>query len=169
MRQIFINLVGNAIKFTESGSVKLVTRLLNERGKECRLQFDVVDTGIGIAEGDMEKLFLAFTQADNSMTRQFRGTGLGLTISERLVKLLGGDISVSSVPGKGTFSITVPTGPLDDVRLIDNDVERSPRNVKTENAGEAQSSLCGLHILYVEDGPDNQRLISFLLKKAGAC
>ena len=169
LRQILINLVGNAIKFTESGSVKLVTRLLNERGKECRLQFDVVDTGIGIAEDDIEKLFRAFTQADNSMTRQFSGTGLGLTISERLVKLLGGDISVSSVPGKGsTFSITIPTGPLDGVRLIDNDVEQSPGNVKTENAGEAQSSLYGLHILYVEDGPDIQRLVSFLLKKAGA-
>ena len=169
LRQILINLVGNAIKFTESGSVKLVTHLLNERGKECRLQFDVIDTGIGIAEDDIKKLFLAFTQADNSMTRQFRGTGLGLTISERLVKLLGGDISVSSVPWKGnTFSITVPTGPLDDLRLIDNDVERSPGTVKTENAGEAQLSLCDRHILYVEDGPDNQRLISFLLKKAGA-
>ncbi len=124
LSQILINIVANAIKFTETGSVKIVTRLFNEPGGEPKLQFEIIDTGIGIAEDQMEKVFLAFTQADGSMTRQFGGTGLGLTISRRLVELLGGKISVSSTLGKGsTFSVTVSTGLLDDMRMINNPVE----------------------------------------------
>ena len=169
LRQILINIVGNAIKFTETGSVQIVTRLLNKSGEQPKLQFNVIDTGIGIAEEDIDKLFLAFTQADGSTTRKFGGTGLGLTISRRLTELLGGKISVSSAIGKGTtFAVTVSTGPLDDVPLIRNTVTASVKTVPQRMANETQDRLHNFRILLIEDGPDNQRLISFLLKKAGA-
>ncbi|MEO2046282.1 MAG: ATP-binding protein [Pirellulales bacterium] len=169
LRQILINIVGNAIKFTESGSVQVVIRLLHEASEEPKLQFDVIDTGIGIADNQIEKLFLAFTQADDSTTRQFGGTGLGLAISKRLVELLCGEISVSNTIGQGsTFSVTVATGPLDNVRMAHNAVESVTETVKKEAADELQFPLHNIRILLVEDGPDNQRLISFLLKKVGA-
>lgn len=161
LRQILINVVGNAIKFTETGSVEIITRLLNESGEESKLQFDVTDTGIGIAADKIDKLFKPFTQADGSTTRTFGGTGLGLSISKRLVGLLGGEFSVSSTLGKGsTFSVTVTTGPLEDVRLI--------QGTGAEVNAEVNDPLNNLRILLAEDGPANQRLIGFVLKKAGA-
>ncbi|HIE98002.1 MAG: ATP-binding protein [Fuerstiella sp.] len=165
LRQVLINVVGNAIKFTEAGSVQIITRLLNNTGDEPKLQFDVIDSGTGISEDRIESLFLPFVQADSSTTRQFGGTGLGLTISKRLVEALGGEISASSTIGTGsTFSFTVATGLLDDVRLIDNPVE----TVDVKAADEAESPLADYRILFAEDGPDNQRLIGFIVKKAGA-
>ena len=169
LRQILINLVGNAIKFTETGSVQITTRLLNKTGQQPKLQFDIIDTGIGIADADIAKLFMAFTQADSSTTRQFGGTGLGLTISKRLVEALGGEISVSSTIGKGsTFSITVSTGPLDDVRMAHNAVETSVEHLEVKVTDQTESPLNNYRILLAEDGPDNQRLIGFILRKAGA-
>ncbi len=169
LRQILINICGNAIKFTENGSVTIVVRLLDGQGDEPRMQFDVIDTGAGIAAHKIEMLFSPFMQADNSTTRQFGGTGLGLTISRRLTELLGGNISVKSTVGQGsTFSITVSTGPLENTRMIDSAVESSSEIVKTEVAEQKQILLTNVRILLAEDGPDNQRLISFVLKKAGA-
>ncbi|HIF00498.1 MAG TPA: response regulator [Planctomycetes bacterium] len=169
LRQILINMVGNAIKFTETGSITIVTRLLKEPGEKPRLQFDIIDTGIGIAKEQMEMIFLAFTQADGAPTRKFGGTGIGLTISRRLVELLGGTISVSSTLGKGsTFSVSVSTGLLDDVRMINGPVDPGAKTTRTEAIDETQVPLQHLRILFAEDGSDNQRLISFLLKKAGA-
>ena len=169
LRQILINVVANAIKFTETGSIQIVTQLLNETGKDPKLQFDVIDTGIGIAESSLSKLFLAFSQADSSTTRQFGGTGLGLAISKRLAEALGGEISVSSTLGRGsTFSITVSTGPLAGVRLIDGAVEMATNTVDVDVADEVAFPLNDCRILLAEDGPDNQRLIGFVLKKAGA-
>jgi PAS domain S-box-containing protein len=165
LRQILINVVGNAIKFTETGSVEIVTRLLNETDEEPKLQFDVTDSGIGIPADKIEKLFKPFTQADGSTTRKFGGTGLGLSISKRLVELLGGEFSVTSTVGEGsTFSVTVSTGQLDDVRLI----HVSGESVNEEINEEINAPLHNLRILLAEDGPDNQRLIGFILKKAGA-
>jgi signal transduction histidine kinase/AmiR/NasT family two-component response regulator len=169
LRQILINIVGNAIKFTESGSVQILTRLLNLPGEEPRLQFDVTDTGIGIAENKIESLFRPFTQADGSTTRQFGGTGLGLTITERLAKLLGGQIAVSSTVGAGsTFSVTVATGSLENVELTHNTAETVIETVDGNSSMEMLPSLEKRRILLVEDGPDNQRLIGFIMKKAGA-
>ena len=168
LRQILINIVGNAIKFTETGSVQIVTRLLNEFGEEPRMQFDVIDTGVGIPEDKIESIFDPFLQADNSTTRHFGGTGLGLSISRRLVELLGGEFSVSSTVGRGsTFSITIPTGPLNDVQLVQNAVEAAVATVY-EKLPEDAKPLANCRILFAEDGPDNQRLISFILRKAGA-
>ena len=169
LRQILINLVGNAIKFTESGSVEIVTRWLNPAGGEPKLQCEVIDTGIGIAADQIEQLFSPFTQADNSATRGFGGTGLGLTISKRLVELLGGEISMTSTLGKGsTVSLTVSAGPLTDARQSVGASKPAIESVAAGPAEEAKSPLLGVRILLAEDGPDNQRLIGFILKKAGA-
>jgi signal transduction histidine kinase/CheY-like chemotaxis protein len=108
LRQVLVNLVGNAIKFTEHGEIMLRVDLLESDGKFARLRFAVRDTGIGIAPEDRDKLFLPFTQVDYSANRRFGGTGLGLAISRRLVELMGGKISLGSEPGQGsTFSFEV--------------------------------------------------------------
>ena len=105
-RQILVNLAGNAIKFTDAGEVRMsVTELDGE------VRFSVADTGMGIADSDIPRLFRPFTQLDSGLTRRHGGTGLGLYISERLAKLLGGRIDVQSVPGKGsTFTLILPRG-----------------------------------------------------------
>ena len=169
IRQILINLVGNAIKFTQAGSVRVVTKLVTSTSKMPCLQIDVIDTGIGMTGEQLSKLFQPFTQADSSTTRKFGGTGLGLTICKRLAEALGGDITVSSKRGAGsTFSVTISTGSLDGIRLVDqvSDVE-SPDQTQQPKKNNSQVRI-DCHILLAEDGPDNQRLISFLLRKAGA-
>ncbi len=165
LRQILINLVGNAIKFTESGSVKIVTRLRPGKTESSQLQFDVIDTGIGISAEQVEKIFQPFTQADGSVTRRFGGTGLGLAISKRLVEALGGEITVSSKVGTGsTFSVTLPIGMVVEERASRPSSER----VNVSSSENSVLPLQDRRILLAEDGPDNQRLISFILKKAGA-
>ncbi len=144
VRQILLNLVSNAIKFTELGGVRIVVRYAS--GDRPRLEFDVVDTGLGMTPEQQNRLFKPFTQADNSTTRQFGGTGLGLTISKRLANLMGGDVFiVESCAGQGTrFRAYMNIGLLESSTLID------PNQVSNyRNAG-------------------NQKLISFILKKAGA-
>ncbi len=132
------------------------------------MQIDVIDTGIGMTEEQMGRLFQPFTQADSSTTRRFGGTGLGLTISKRLATMLGGDISVRSVPEQGSiFRVTIATGPLEGVRLVDH---VPPTAVPCGQPSAAPRSAIEINgrILLAEDGPDNQRLISVLLEKAGA-
>ena len=110
LRQVLVNLVGNAIKFTDQGQVRLAVRLMWDSGHP-RLCFDVSDTGIGISEEHVKQLFQPFTQVDNSSTRKFGGTGLGLCISKRLAETLGGDIEVNSTLGKGsTFRAIIDPG-----------------------------------------------------------
>jgi len=169
LRQILINLVGNAIKFTETGRVRLVVRLAPGLGTPPRLRFDVIDTGIGLAPEQVAQIFNPFTQADSSTSRRYGGTGLGLAISRRLAEMLGGNITVASAPGDGsTFTVTVQTGPLDGVRMLDN-----PRQIMERHQAERKTpptsnvDLRG-RILLAEDGPDNQRLIAFFLNQAGA-
>ncbi|MCY2985860.1 MAG: ATP-binding protein [Planctomycetota bacterium] len=169
-RQIVLNLVSNAIKFTEAGSVKVIVRFVP--GDEPKLQFDVVDTGLGMTREQQERLFKPFVQADSSTTRQFGGTGLGLTISKYLAEMLGGSVViVDSIPGIGTrFRASVCTGDLTGVPMI----EPSQGTLTTEVASTdvkvqpQENPLNGCRILLAEDGLDNQRLISFILKKAGA-
>jgi len=104
--QILTNLVNNAVKFTEHGQILIAVRELERGGDMVRLRFEVRDTGIGMTAEQMARLFQAFTQADGSTTRQYGGSGLGLTIAQRLVELMGGKIQVNSVPGQGsTFSL----------------------------------------------------------------
>ena len=171
LRQILINLIGNAIKFSEVGSVQLVTRFVGD-GPEPLIQFDMVDTGIGMTAQQVAGLFQPFTQADASTTRKYGGTGLGLTISQRLAELLGGEITViETAAGAGTrMRVSVPTGSLDGVKMIEDPMAATV--VTPTAAGDAartdERPLAACHILLAEDGPDNQRLIVHMLKKAGA-
>jgi signal transduction histidine kinase len=111
LRQVIVNLIGNAIKFTNSGGVTLSVRQESQDSEHVTLQFSVKDTGIGIPPDKQKEIFSSFTQADNSMTRKYGGTGLGLTISRRLVELFGGRIWVESEPGAGSsFHFTARLG-----------------------------------------------------------
>jgi signal transduction histidine kinase/ActR/RegA family two-component response regulator len=177
LRQVLINLVGNAIKFTNTGEVRLTAALVtraSEQGGETSLRFDVTDTGIGMTPDQLGALFRPFTQADNATTRKFGGTGLGLVISKRLAEALGGDLTVTSRPGEGsTFSLTVNVGPLDDVKMVDAPVvaELTETDATAPTPDQPQESgepLRNKRILLAEDGDDNQRLITFVLRKAGA-
>jgi PAS domain S-box-containing protein len=168
LRQILINLVGNAVKFTEAGEVRIVTHLCREPGPAL-LQFDVTDTGIGMSQEETPRLFQPFTQADSSTSRRFGGTGLGLTISRRLAEILGGSIGVQSLPGQGTtFSVTIDPGPLDHTPLLDHPAQAAVQNRSSAEHRDQTMPVLNHRVLLVEDGPDNQRLIAFLLRKAGA-
>ncbi len=167
LRQILINLVGNAIKFTEIGEVRLRVRLDAAAEGGPRLMFDVLDTGIGMTPQQMQKLFQPFTQADSSTTRRYGGTGLGLTISRRLAKMLGGDITATSTPRRGSgFRVSVATGSLAAVPLI-RPGQSATKPMTLAEAAAAKIDL-NCRVLLAEDGPDNQRLIAFVLRKAGA-
>ncbi|UCE58973.1 MAG: response regulator, partial [Phycisphaerales bacterium] len=170
LRQILLNVIANAVKFAEVGGVRLIVRFV-ESDETTILQFDVADTGMGMTEEQIARLFRPFTQADSSTTRKYGGTGLGLTISRRLAKLLGGDVEVLDTEvGVGTrFRVTVATGTLEGVKMIDGQLTPPVTPGGTE-AGELSSEqpLGNCRILLAEDGPDNQRLITHVLRKAGA-
>ncbi len=167
LRQLLINLAGNAVKFTETGGVQLISRLIDRETESPKIQFDVIDTGIGMTEDQVDRVFEPFIQGDSSTTRQFGGTGLGLTISQRIVELLGGRIDLRTQPGSGsTFSITISTGSLANVPVVNDpgEIEHSSRAV-------AESALVSdrleSRVLLAEDSPDNQRLVSYFLEKVG--
>jgi signal transduction histidine kinase/FixJ family two-component response regulator len=168
-KQILINLVGNAVKFTEKGEVRIVTLLVREEGEDPAIEFQVIDTGIGMSTAQVANLFCPFTQADASTTRKYGGTGLGLAISQRLAEMLGGKISVYSAPGVGsTFRVRLDPGPLEGVPLV----EGRSRTVVRQKPATGKASMpevkLDCRILLAEDGPDNRRLISFMLRRAGA-
>lgn len=171
LRQILANLLSNAIKFTDSGGIRLLVRLADADTPRPLLQFDVMDTGIGISLEQAQKLFREFTQADASTTRRYGGTGLGLCISKRLAQMLGGDlVLVESTPGAGTrFRLTVAAGDLAGVALVGSHLaRRGARSGQSSVLPASSAEPLAARILLAEDGPDNQRLISFILKKAGA-
>ena len=174
LRQILLNLVGNAIKFTERG--KIAIRVSAEALSQT-LRFDVADTGIGMTPEQSKGLFTAFVQADSSITRRYGGSGLGLQICKRLAELLGGDIELKSEIGKGsTFSFSIATGDLQDVPFlakneIQNFQDMSRKNIPkpvTPSSELIGEQLSGKTILVADDSVDNQRLIAFVLRKAGA-
>jgi CheY-like chemotaxis protein len=158
LRQVLINLLGNAIKFTEAGELELNVQLAGPslQAETLRLRFAVRDTGIGIPLEKQEAIFEAFAQADSSTTRKFGGTGLGLTISARLVEQLGGRLEVESAAGRGsTFSFAVPFGrghPL-----------RKPRSFQ----GVPLSGQARLRVLVAEDQSVNRFYVRRLLEKLG--
>jgi signal transduction histidine kinase/AmiR/NasT family two-component response regulator len=150
LSQVLVNLIGNAVKFTERGSVTVRAGYA-----EGRLRVEVQDTGVGMTPGQMAGLFTAFSQADVSTTRRFGGTGLGLAISKRLAEAMGGTLTVRSHPGVGTtFTMEVPAEAAA--------IAAAPRVVT------ARCSLAGIRVLLAEDTVDNQHLIRYHLTKAGA-
>ncbi len=152
-RQVLINLMGNAVKFTPGGSVRLELRYEAAPGAG-RLTADVTDTGIGMTPGQMEGLFQPFTQADSSTTRRFGGTGLGLAVSRRLAELMGGTLTAESRHGQGSrFTLSLPA-----------------RAVKAATEAARQEGVTGrppCRALVVDDARDMRRLMSALLEKAG--
>jgi len=164
LKQIIFNLCGNAIKFTEKGKITVKMGYLED---QQMLKFQVIDTGIGMNEEEMSRLFTPFSQADTSTTRKYGGTGLGLCISRELSQKLGGEISVNSEKGKGTtFEFTVSVGDCEDLQLAYGTDEFVVKN-DDEGTSIVKNSLAG-HVLVVEDSPDNQDLITKYLIKAGA-
>ncbi len=169
LRQILVNLVGNAIKFTELGGVTIRASLDNTKPSGPCLRFAIEDTGIGMTQEQIGQLFGAFHQADSSTTRKYGGSGLGLRISKSLAEILGGTVIVTSTPGKGsTFAVTIATGNLEGVPLLEPGVLQISESVAKPTSPDASALLAGMRVFLAEDGPDNQRLIAFHLKKAGA-
>jgi PAS domain S-box-containing protein len=172
LRQVVINLVGNAIKFTEAGGVRLVSRFLDDgSGTAGFMQYDVIDTGIGMTDEQAARLFEPFSQADTSTSRRFGGTGLGLTISKRLAELLGGEVElVETKEGLGTrFRATIRIeAALFAQGCAEMDISESARRRAPAPEAASTEALKGYRVLLAEDGPDNQRLISTVLRRGGA-
>ncbi len=149
LRQIIMNLIGNAIKFTDAGHILIDVGVKKYSENRAELKIDITDTGIGIEPEKLGNIFEKFTQADNSTTRVYGGTGLGLSISKRIIELMGGHLSVSSVFGSGsTFSFTVPIP-------IDTAADRKPKDT---------TNLNGLRALIVDDIDINRNILSERLK-----
>lgn len=143
LRQILLNLIGNAIKFTHEGEIVVRTSLAGEEGEFARLRFEVQDTGIGIPEEARDRLFQSFTQADGSTTRRYGGTGLGLAIAKQLTQMMGGEIGVKSEPGKGSlfwFTVRLKKQPAS---------RRAPQH----------SPLRGLRVLVIDDTAMNRLVL----------
>jgi PAS domain S-box-containing protein len=165
LREILMNLLGNAVKFTDRGEVRMAVHCMQEDAKSARLQVSVRDSGIGIPCEKIAELFQPFMQADTSASRRYGGMGLGLAISKRLAKALCGDITVDSELGQGsTFTLSIDIGSLDGVRMLaGSDIVDSGVEALLE---EPQDRLPG-RVLLVEDDPGIQRIIALLLQKAG--
>ena len=160
--QILINLTGNAIKFTDHGSIIVRARLLEDTPEGVLLRIEVADTGIGITTEQQQRLFTAFEQADGSMTRKYGGSGLGLAISKRLVEIMGGEIGVSSTPGQGsTFWFTV--------RLVKSSelVQPAPAFSEVSAYERLLNEYLGTRLLLAEDEPISQEVSRGLLEDAG--
>ena len=163
LSQVFMNLLGNAVKFTSEGYVQLVL----EKGEETadgrfRLRCRIVDTGIGMTPEQSANLFTPFAQADNTISRQYGGTGLGLVISKKLLELMGGEILCESVPGQGTtFSFSIPLGVEEDD--ADGDTLRPKHPVESNH-----DFLSGRRILLAEDNDINQEIAAAILSGMGA-
>jgi CheY-like chemotaxis protein len=151
--QVFDNLLGNALKFTEQGRILARVRIASEDNQAVMLRFEVHDTGIGISREARSRIFEAFSQADDSTTRKYGGTGLGLAISRRIVEMMGGEIGVTSTPGEGsTFWFTAR-------------FERRAGVAPSAPVEQTETSLHGLRVLVAEDNPVNQKLAVALLGK----
>ncbi len=169
IQQILTNLLSNAIKFTEQGEVALTVRLAKTEGAYVVLEYSVVDTGIGLSENDLAKLFLPFSQADGSITRRFGGTGLGLAISYQLLQLMQSAFQVDSSPGKGSrFSFKLALGLPDSNTTLptqyNHPIGAGELTLKLTNAAKA---LAGIRVLVAEDNESNQIGIKNFLALSG--
>ena len=168
LRQVIVNLVGNAIKFTERGEIKVSIKIRARTPQKVDLQVAVTDTGIGIPFDKQQSIFEAFAQADGSTTRKYGGTGLGLTISSKLVKMMGGTIEVESKEGKGsTFRFTAAFGltgaAVNVLSAPSQERKSSPAASRLRSGAIGQ----GLRVLLAEDNLVNQKLAVYMLEKRG--
>jgi len=162
LQQAILNYAANAIKFTQTGSVTIRTRLLEEGPDHALLRFEVSDTGIGIAPEVIAGLFSSFEQADNSITRQYGGTGLGLAITKKFAQLMGGEVGVSSTPGQGsTFWMTAR------LKKLDQPVAPPMSALPAAGAAHALAKCVGRRILLVEDEPINREIMLEYLEDYG--
>ncbi len=170
IQQVLSNLLGNALKFTTSGHIRLNVGLVRMESSTARLRFSVEDSGIGMSAGEQVKLFRPFSQADNSTTRRFGGTGLGLAISRRLLQLMGSDFHVVSVPGRGTtFSFDLSlgvaaSGPQHETER--RQIERKTGALSSELRARGEM-LRGRRILVAEDNLINQQVVREFLQLSG--
>ena len=159
LRQILLNLGGNALKFSERGTVRLAVELLEQSDDRARLAFLVSDEGIGMSPDELARAFTPFSQADTSITRRFGGTGLGLSLCRRLIALMGGSISVQSEPGQGSvFRVELPFA------ICSQDCAQEQAE---ESSGDEAASLQGLRVLLAEDGDINREIMEVLLEDMG--
>ncbi|KAJ3033006.1 hypothetical protein HDV00_006851, partial [Rhizophlyctis rosea] len=160
LRQVLLNLVGNAVKFTARGEVSVTVTTTRLGGKRCEVLFDVTDTGIGIPPAALDRLFQPFSQVDSSTTRKYGGTGLGLAITKQLVELMGGQMHVESSPGLGsTFSFTLP--------FTEPDTPVSSQNASEFVTPANFAKKHPMKILIAEDNLINQKLITKMFAKLG--
>jgi two-component system sensor histidine kinase/response regulator len=172
LSQILTNFANNAVKFTERGEIRIKVMVVESTSSEARLRFEVSDTGIGIADDLQPRLFESFQQADSSTARKYGGTGLGLTISRRLVELMGGDIGVESTPGKGStfwFTATLGVG-RDPSPVLVPKPHLHGLHVLTESPERAGSAspmgvVAGARVLLAEDNPINREVALELLRE----
>ena len=166
LRQVITNLVGNAIKFTDSGQVSIVQRMVND-GVHTKLAISIIDSGVGIAADKVDSIFEAFVQAESSTTRRFGGTGLGLSISKKFALALGGDILVKSELGRGSsFTLTIDPGILDPRNMVRGELlDLTAEAVVDGRTHRWQFS--GQHVLVVDDGDENRELVRLVLEEAG--
>lgn len=165
LRQILLNIIGNAIKFTEKGSVEVTIRLVPAENGSTRLAFAIKDSGNGIRPDQVDKIFAPFSQADPSTTRKFGGTGLGLILSKKLANALGGDVVLKESSSDGsTFLVTIDPGTPETVHF--QNFEKRPSETVTVKAKGPR--IDQLKILLVDDSLDNQTIVDFYLKSAGA-
>jgi signal transduction histidine kinase/HPt (histidine-containing phosphotransfer) domain-containing protein len=193
LRQILVNLAGNALKFTIAGKISIIGELLEDRGEEIKLRFIVEDTGVGIPREKLNTIFESFTQADGATTRNYGGTGLGTTISKQLVEMMGGEIGVESDVGKGStfwFTLVLKKQNINGVRLSRGDVDLNETRVlvvddnrtsrcilmehlrtwgcrPVEASNGVVEDLGGVRILLVEDYSTNQKVAIRHLQSAG--
>ena len=168
LRQILVNLIGNAIKFTERGRIRVLVR---NAPAAPRIEFVVADDGIGMTPAQVERLFADFSQVDEDLARRGAGTGLGLALSQRLAVLLGGGIEVHSEPGRGSqfvLSLPAPASATRPEPLAPAALPTTQPALGMATPAARDDRLRGRRILLAEDGRDNQRLVTWLLERAGA-
>ena len=164
LRQVLTNLIGNAVKFTDRGAVRITVRCTREADGHGQMQFAISDTGIGIPADKIDELFKPFTQVDGSATRRYGGTGLGLAISRRLAKALGGDVEVASQVGKGsTFTLTIDAGSLKGVRMLQS--PQVPSIAEEESSSTEHEVPLHGRVLLAEDVPDIYVVLRQILQR----
>jgi signal transduction histidine kinase/FixJ family two-component response regulator/HPt (histidine-containing phosphotransfer) domain-containing protein len=171
LRQVLVNLIGNAIKFTEVGGVTIAAEMVDRTDEQGRshekLRVEIHDTGIGMTDDEAAKIFKPFVQADSGVTRKFGGTGLGLSISKKIVDALGGKIEVSSRVGEGSiFFFEINVGDVSQEKRIDNETFKTATKQSLRKASR-EFRLPPGNVLVVDDGKPNRQLIELILTKAG--